>query len=389
MTPALKPKIRLHDYIAHEASGGIVLALAAIAAIVLVNAGWETSYLDLLEQRVRLGVGVLTLDKSLHHFINDALMAVFFFLVGLEIKREILEGNLSTPSQIILPAAAAVGGIIVPSAIYAFFNWNNPVALAGWAIPAATDIAFALGALALVGSRVPASLKIFLLTLATFDDLAAIVIIALFYTSSLSFLALTGAAVCLFALLVLNRSGVVSMGAYILVGLVLWFCVLKSGVHATLAGVALGLFIPLRRNDGSSPLHELEHALHPYVKWLVLPLFAFANAGLPLTGLSFANLSQSVPLGIIAGLTLGKPIGVMFTVYAFVKLGLAKLPMHANWQHMFGVSCLAGIGFTMSLFIGGLAFSDASYTSQVRVGVVMASVLSLILGLAVLLPKSR
>jgi Na+:H+ antiporter, NhaA family len=211
----------------------------------------------------------------------------------------------------------------------------------------------------------------------------------LFYTSSLSFLALTGAAVCLVALLVLNRSGVVSMGAYILVGLVLWFCVLKSGVHATLAGVALGLFIPLRRNDGSSPLHELEHALHPYVKWLVLPLFAFANAGLPLTGLSFANLSQSVPLGIIAGLTLGKPIGVMFTVFAFVKLGLAKLPMHANWQHMFGVSCLAGIGFTMSLFIGGLAFSDASYTSQVRVGVVMASVLSLILGLAVLLPKSR
>jgi Na+:H+ antiporter, NhaA family len=386
MKPDTASSNRLRQFIDHEATGGLVLAAAAALAIVLVNAGWETSYLALLEQRVRLGVGVLTLDKSLHHFINDALMAVFFFLVGLEIKREVLEGNLSTPSQIILPAAAAVGGIIVPSGIYAIFNWNDAVALAGWAIPAATDIAFALGALALAGSRVPASLKIFLLTLATFDDLAAIVIIALFYTSSLSVFALTGAAMCLAILFVLNRSGVESIGAYVLLGLVLWLCVLKSGVHATLAGVALGLFIPLKRSDGSSPLHELEHALHPYVKWLVLPLFAFANAGLPLTGLSIANLSQSVPLGIIAGLTLGKPIGIMLTVFVFVKLRLAQLPAHASWRHMLGVSCIAGIGFTMSLFIGGLAFGDPGYATQVRVGVVVASVLSLMLGMLVLLP---
>ncbi len=250
------------------------------------------------------GVGSLTLDKSLHHFINDGLMAVFFFLVGLEIKREVLEGNLSTPSQIILPAVAALGGIIVPSGIYAWVNWNNPATLGGWAIPAATDIAFALGALALLGNRAPLSLKIFLLTLATFDDLAAIIIIALFYTSNLSLFALTGGLMCLAALIIYNRMGGERIGIYILAGLLMWLFVLKSGVHATLAGVALGLLIPLKRADGSSPLHDLEHALHPYVKFAILPLFAFANAGLPLDGFSLANLSLDVPLGIIAGLTL-------------------------------------------------------------------------------------
>jgi Na+:H+ antiporter, NhaA family len=389
MTARPTSSARLRQFIDHEATGGLILALAAAIAIMLVNAGGETIYHDLLDQRVRLGVGALTLDKSLHHFINDALMAVFFFLVGLEIKREMLEGNLSTPSQIILPAAAAVGGIIVPSGIYAFLNWDDTVALAGWAIPAATDIAFALGALAVAGTRVPLSLKIFLLTLATFDDLAAIIIIALFYTSSLSVLALSAAAICLVVLLALNRAEIVHIGIYVLVGLVLWLCVLKSGVHATLAGVALGLFIPLKRDDGTSPLHELEHALHPYVKWLVLPLFAFANAGLPLAGLSIENLSQSVPLGIIAGLALGKPIGIMCTVFVFVKMGLASLPAQATWRQVFGVSCIAGIGFTMSLFIGGLAFSDPVYTEQVRAGVVVASMLSLLVGLVVLLPKWR
>jgi Na+:H+ antiporter, NhaA family len=375
---------RLRNFIDHEATGGLVLAAAAAVAILLVNIGWETSYHTLLEQRVRLGIGVLTLDKSLHHFINDALMAIFFFLVGLEIKREILEGNLSTPSQIILPAAAAVGGIVVPSGIYAYFNWNDATALAGWAIPAATDIAFALGALAVAGSRVPVSLKIFLLTLATFDDLAAIIIIALFYTSTLSLTALIGAAACFSILFVMNRTGVEGTGSYILVGLILWICVLKSGVHATLAGVALGLFIPLKRNDESSPLRELEHALHPYVKWAVLPLFAFANAGLPLNGLSLNNMSQTVPLGIIAGLTLGKPVGIMLTVFTIVKLKLARLPDRATWQYMLGVSCLAGIGFTMSLFIGGLAFSEPAFEAQVRAGVVAASIMSLLLGMAIL-----
>jgi Na+:H+ antiporter, NhaA family len=378
---------RLKDFIDHEATGGLLLAVAAAIAILLVNFGLSDAYNHLLEERVRIGVGALTLDKSLHHFINDGLMAVFFFLVGLEIKREAVEGNLSSLSQITLPAVAAIGGILVPSGLYAWFNWGNAATLGGWAIPAATDIAFALGALALAESRVPISLKIFLLTLATFDDLAAIIIIAVFYTSQLSIFALVGAAVCLSVLFIFNRAGVERTGFYILVGLILWLCVLKSGVHATLAGVALGLLIPLRRNDQSSIVHELEHALHPYVKWLVLPLFAFANAGLPLDGLSFNALAQPVPAGIIAGLVVGKPVGIMLAVAALVLTGLAKLPTGATWRDMLGIACLAGIGFTMSLFIGSLAFSSQELVAQVRVGVIFGSLISIVLGLAILLPR--
>lgn len=378
---------RLKEFIDHEATGGLVLAVAAAIAILLVNFGLSDAYNHLLEERVRIGIGALTLDKSLHHFINDGLMAVFFFLVGLEIKREAVEGNLSSLSQITLPAVAAIGGILVPSGLYAWFNWGNAATLGGWAIPAATDIAFALGALALAGSRVPISLKIFLLTLATFDDLAAIIIIAVFYTSQLSILALVGAALCLSVLFVFNRVGVERTGFYILVGLVLWLCVLKSGVHATLAGVALGLLIPLRRKDQSSMVHELEHALHPYVKWLVLPLFAFANAGLPLDGLSFEALAQPVPAGIIAGLVVGKPVGIMLAVAALVLTGLARLPQGATWRDMLGVACLAGIGFTMSLFIGSLAFSSPELVAQVRVGVIFGSLISIVLGLAILLSR--
>ena len=352
----------------------------------LVNFGLEDTYHHILEERVRIGIGDLTLDKSLHHFINDGLMAVFFFLVGLEIKREVLEGNLSTPSQIVLPAVAALGGIIAPSGIYAWVNWNNAATLGGWAIPAATDIAFALGALALLGNRAPLSLKIFLLTLATFDDLAAIIIIALFYTSGLSIFALTGGLACLAALIIYNRMGGESIGIYILVGLLMWLFVLKSGVHATLAGVALGLLIPLKRKDGSSPLHDLEHALHPYVKFAILPLFAFANAGLPLDGFSVANLGADVPLGIIAGLTLGKPVGIMLSVVLMVATGLAQLPQGVNWRYMLGVSCLAGIGFTMSLFIGSLAFAESELGAQVRVGVVAGSLLSILLGFLIMWP---
>jgi Na+:H+ antiporter, NhaA family len=377
---------RLRQFIDHEATGGLLLALAALVAIVLVNFGLITAYQGLLDERVRIGVGALTLDKSLHHFINDGLMAVFFFLVGLEIKREVLEGNPATPAQIMLPAVAALGGIVVPSGIYAAFNWGNAATIVGWAIPAATDIAFALGALALLGKRAPLSLKIFLLTLATFDDLAAIIIIALFYSSQLSVLSLVGALACLAGLVVYNRAGGGRVGIYILVGLVTWLFVLKSGVHATLAGVALGLIIPLRRADGTSPLLSLEHALHPYVKFLVLPLFAFANAGLPLSGFSLENLMQPVPLGIVAGLVAGKPIGIMLAVGAMVLLGFAKLPPGVNWRYMFGVSCLAGIGFTMSLFIGSLAFADAGFEAQVRVGVVAASLLSMALGFAIMWP---
>ena len=377
---------RIRQFIEHEATGGIILASAALVAILLVNFGLNDAYHHLLEERVRIGIGSLTLDKSLHHFINDGLMAVFFFLVGLEIKREVLEGNLSSPSQIVLPAVAALGGIAVPSGLYAFINWGNAATIGGWAIPAATDIAFALGALALLGVRAPLSLKIFLLTLATFDDLAAIIIIALFYTSQLSIVALAGALAVLAVLFAYNRMGGGRTGIFILGGILTWLFVLKSGVHATLAGVALGLLIPLKRGDGTSPLHELEHGLHPYVKFAILPLFAFANAGLPLDGFSLANLAQPLPFGIIAGLTLGKPVGIMLAVLLLVGTKLAKLPEGVNWRYMLGVSCLAGIGFTMSLFIGSLAFADAGLNAEVRVGVVAASLLSMALGLGIMWP---
>ena len=279
----------------------------------------------------------------------------------------------------------AVGGIVVPSGIYAFINWDDASTLRGWAIPSATDIAFALGALALVGTRAPASLKVFLLTLATFDDLAAIIIIALFYSTGLSLIALTGAAVCLVILFVCNRMGVERVSVYIAVGLVLWLFVLESGVHATLAGVALGLLIPNRRSNGTSLLHDIEEAVHPYVKFIILPLFAFANAGLPLDGFSVANLMDAVPLGIVAGLVIGKPVGILLTCAAMIMTGLARLPDGATVRHLIGVSCLAGIGFTMSLFIGSLAFAgNPDLESHVRTGVIAGSLLSIILGLAIL-----
>jgi Na+:H+ antiporter, NhaA family len=386
MHPNSESTSRIKQFIDHAATGGLLLAAAAVVAILLVNFGLNDSYHTLLEERVRIGVGALTLDKSLHHFINDGLMAIFFFLVGLELKREVMEGNLSSPSQIILPGAAAVGGMLVPALFYAFLNWDNVETLKGWAIPAATDIAFALGALALLGNRAPLSLKIFLLTLATFDDLGAIIVIALFYSTQLSGLALASAAICIAVLVIYNRVGGERIGVFMLIGLALWFSVLKSGVHATLAGVILGLCIPLRRTDGSSPLHELEHALHPYVKFLILPLFAFANAGLPLSGFSMDSITQTLPLGVIMGLVVGKPIGVLLPVVVLVAIGFAKLPEQANWRYMIGVSCLAGIGFTMSLFIGSLAFTSTELQAQVRIGVVAGSLLSIIIGLAIMWP---
>jgi NhaA family Na+:H+ antiporter len=363
----------LNTFIEHEATGGLLLALAAIAAMLLVNAGFSGSYFAFLEQHVRIGVGPLTLDKSLHHFINDGLMAVFFFLVGLEIKRECLEGNLASVSQILLPGVAAVGGVVAPALIYLLFTRGNSEAISGWAIPSATDIAFALGALALVGSRVPLALKVFLLALATIDDLAAIVIIAVFYTGGLSLLSLAGATACLVVLLAMNQ-----------IGLVLWSFVLNSGVHATLAGVALGLVIPLNRPDGSSPIHELEEWLHPYVKFLILPLFAFANAGLPMAGMSLETLGRDISLGIIAGLIIGKPLGILLAVGALVASGLGRLPEETTWRHMLGVGCLAGIGFTMSLFIGSLAFTTMEALHDVRAGVMVASVIATAIGLAIL-----
>jgi NhaA family Na+:H+ antiporter len=374
----------LNTFIEHEATGGLLLVLAAIAAMLLVNTGISGGYFAFLELHVRIGIGPLTLDKSLHHFINDGLMAIFFFLVGLEIKRECLEGNLASLSQILLPGVAAVGGVVAPALIYLLFTKGNSEAISGWAVPSATDIAFALGALALAGNRVPLALKVFLLALATMDDLAAIVIIALFYAGGLSLLSLAGATACLLVLLAMNRLGYARIGPYLLVGLVLWSFVLNSGVHATLAGVALGLVIPLNRPDGSSPIHELEEWLHPYVKFLILPLFAFANAGLPLSGMSIENLGRDIPLGIIAGLVIGKPLGILLAVGALVAPGLAMLPQDTTWRHMFGVGCLAGIGFTMSLFIGSLAFTSTEALNDVRAGVMVASVVATAIGLAIL-----
>jgi NhaA family Na+:H+ antiporter len=337
---------------------------------------------------VGVRVGNLAIDKALLLWINDGLMAVFFFLVGLEIKRELLDGELSDPARITLPAIAAVGGMAVPAAIYIYFNYGTPAAMTGWAIPMATDIAFALGILSLLGNRVPVSLKLFLLTLAIIDDLGAIIIIALFYSSeiSLSSLAVSGAA--LGVLLAINRSRVMQIAPYILVGVVLWVAVLKSGVHATLAGVVLAFFIPLKK-DGehhNSPLHHLEHTLHPYVALLILPLFAFANAGIPLEGIAPGALLEPVPLGILLGLFLGKQIGVFGFSWLAVKLRLGKLPEGSGWIGLYGVSALCGIGFTMSLFISSLAAEEAGtgLIAQHRLGILSGTLLSAVTGYLVL-----
>ncbi len=379
----------LMRFIHHEATAGLVLVLAAAAALIITNIGYADAYHHFLELPVSVHLGSIGLDKHLIHWINDGLMAIFFFLVGLEIKREVLEGNLSSREQITLPAIAAIGGMVAPALIYVFFNWGNPATIGGWAIPAATDIAFALGALALIGSRVPLSLKIFLLTLATLDDLGAIIIIAIFYTSDLSLVGFGLAGVALAGLIVLNRLKVDRTAPYVFFAIAMWVFVLQSGVHATLAGVAVALTIPLKRRDGSDFIHGLEEALHPYVKFLILPLFAFANAGIPLAGFSLATVMQSVPLGITAGLVLGKPIGIVAAVVAGVALGAAKLPEQATWVHVIGVACLAGIGFTMSLFIGTLAFNSPEQIDAVRVGVIAGSVLSSLFGLSVLWLGSR
>lgn len=322
-------------------------------------------------------------------WINDGLMAVFFFLVGLELKREMLEGKLKNPADVLLPGMAAVGGMIVPALIFAAFNWNTPEQLSGWAIPAATDIAFALGILALVGSRAPTSLKLFLLTLAILDDLGAIIIIALFYTSTLKIDYLLLALLPLLGLIWMNLRGQHRMAPMVLLGAVMWVLVLKSGVHATLAGVITALCIPLTDKWGKSPLHSLEHALAPYVLYLIVPIFAFANAGVVLTGLELSDLFAPLPMGIALGLILGKQIGVFGITFALVKTGLARMPQGAHWLHIYGISCLAGIGCTMSLFIGSLSFADAAMMNEVRLGVLSGSILSAILGYSALMISSK
>ena len=377
---------RLQAFIHHETTAGLILVAAALVAIMAFNVdSLRPVYEGLLEAKTTVAIGAFGLSKPLVLWINDGLMAVFFFLVGLEIKREVLEGNLSSRDQIVLPAIAAVGGMAVPALIYSYFNAHDATLMRGWAIPAATDIAFALGALSLAGARAPISLKVFLLTLATLDDLGAIVIIALFYTSKLSIMSLILAGISLIALFLLNRFKIDRIGLYLCIGLAMWVFVLKSGVHATLAGVVLALMIPMTRRDGTPMLSAIEEALHPYVKFFILPLFAFANAGIPLDGFTMAKLAEPLPLGIIAGLVAGKPIGILLASALAILTGLAKLPEGCTWVHIGGAGCLAGIGFTMSLFIGGLAFDGHELQTAVRVGVVVGSVIAAFLGVTILL----
>ena len=378
----------VRDFLRLQSAGGILLMLAAGIALLVANTPAGGLYQALLETRVEIRIGAFLLAKPLVLWINDGLMAVFFFLVGLEIKREIAEGELADPAQIVLPALAAAGGMAVPATIYWWLNGGDALGSRGWAIPAATDIAFALGVLSLLGPRVPRGLKVFLVTVAILDDLGAILIIALFYTESLSWLSLFVAAAALALLAVLNAAGARSGAVYFFVGLVLWVAVLKSGVHATLAGVALALFIPIRPapEDGRSLLRQLEHDLHPTVAFGILPLFAFANAGVSVQGMSLRSLLDPVPLGILLGLVAGKTIGVFAASTVAIGLGLARKPEGAGWGALFGVSVLCGIGFTMSLFIANLAFAQVAPALAVSavLGILAASLTAAVLGYALM-----
>jgi len=377
----------IQEFLKLESASGIILVGAAVLALIISNSPLSSLYDLFLDTPVEIRIGALHLAKPLLLWINDGLMAIFFLLIGLEVKREILDGQLSSISQVALPGIAAIGGMAIPALIYIIFNISNASALNGWAIPSATDIAFALGILALLGSRVPLSLKLFLLTLAIIDDLGAIVIIAIFYSGDLSVTSLIFAAVTIAILFAMNLLGVKRIAAYVVVGLILWICVLKSGVHATLAGVILAFAIPLRtKEDEPCPLREMEHSLHPWIAFGIMPIFAFANAGVSLEGMSFGSLFEPIPIGIALGLFLGKQAGVFGFSLAAVKLGLAKLPPDINWRMIYGTSVLCGIGFTMSLFISTLAF-DSSITddaASARIGILVGSFISAIAGYLIL-----
>ncbi len=366
----------------HEAAGGVLLMMAAIIALIINNSPLSFLYDALLTIPVVIQIGLLLIEKPLLLWINDGLMAIFFLLVGLEIKRELLEGNLSSWKEAMLPALAAIGGMLVPALIYVAFNFGDPVSLRGWAIPAATDIAFAVGVLAILGNRIPIGLKIFVLALAVIDDLGAILIIAIFYTADLSLTSLAFAGIGTAILLGLNLAGVTRLLPYIVVGIIMWVAVLKSGVHATLAGVLIAFFIPLRISDQTKepPLIKAEHSLHGFVALCVMPVFAFANAGVNLGGITLDDFLSPIPLGIALGLILGKQLGIFGFTWASVKLGLCSLPEGVNWRHVYGGAALAGIGFTMSLFIGTLAFDDPDHQVAVRLGVLSGSLVSGIVG---------
>lgn len=378
----------LRHFLDNEASGGIILMLVAALAIATANSPMADAYFNILH----VYIGPL----SIQHWINDALMAVFFLLVGLEIKREMLDGQLSTWSRRILPGAAAAGGMVFPALFYIYFNWNDASALRGWAIPTATDIAFALGVLSLFGKRVPASLKIFLAALAIIDDLGAVIVIALFYTADLNLLALSGAAIVVGNLIIFNRMGVKALWPYLVLGAVLWVLVFSSGVHATLAGVVLALTIPLKLTPGTpeathaeSPLHKLEHHLHKPVAFAIVPIFGFANAGVSFAGVSMSIVTEPLTMGVAAGLLLGKLVGVLGTVAVLVNFKLAELPAQASWGQMAGVALFCGIGFTMSLFIGLLAFNDPNVQDHVKIGILLGSLTSGLIGAVLLTAFGR
>ena len=376
---------RIQEFIRLETSGGVVLMIAAIFAMIIANTPLSATYDLILGTYIKVGIGNFEIAKPAILWINDGLMAIFFFLVGLEIKREVLAGELSSFDKAILPIMAAIGGMAVPGIIFAIVNWGTPENLNGWAIPTATDIAFALGILALIGSRAPIALKIFLLAIAIIDDLGAIVIIAIFYTSELSINALSISMIGFAAAVALNRLGIQRTAPYLLVGIIMWVFVLKSGVHATLAGVLIAFTIPLKaKTEDEALLYKMEHGLHPWVAFLILPVFAFANAGVNFTGIGIDDLLQPLTLGIAVGLFLGKQIGIFLATWIGVKSGIARLPENVSWKHVYGVACLTGVGFTMSLFIGSLAFTTADAMNAVRLGVVLGSVLSGIIGYVLL-----
>ncbi|MEQ4621566.1 Na+/H+ antiporter NhaA [Providencia vermicola] len=386
MTAIIRKFLRL------EAAGGLLLIIAAIVALIMANSPAQGLYQQFLDIPISVKISSLELDKPLILWVNDFLMAIFFLVVGLEVKRELLEGSLAGKDKAIFPAIAALGGMLAPALIYLLFNGADEVTRQGWAIPAATDIAFALGVMALLGKRVPTELKVFLLALAIIDDLGVIVIIAFFYTSSLSLVVLGLAALCVALLVFMNWRRVENTAAYLVIGLILWVCILKSGVHATLAGVIVGFLIPLRGTNNTKPSEELEHVLHPWVAYMILPIFAFANSGVQLNGVTFDGLISTLPLGIAAGLLFGKPLGIFLFSWISVKLGFAKLPESINLKQVFAVSVLCGIGFTMSIFITGLAFDglDDSYSTYSRLGILIGSTLAAFLGyflLRVVLPK--
>ncbi len=377
----------------HDAAGGILLVVAAMLAMLMANTPLNIFYTDLFSTPVAIQFGGFSINKPLLLWVNDGLMAIFFFLVGLEVKREILEGHLQSKEQIMLPAIGAIAGIAIPAVIYVAFNIDEPVGINGWAIPAATDIAFALGVYSLFGRMLPITLKLFLLSVAIFDDIGAIIIIALFYSAELSTTSLVIGAVGLCVLFIFNRLQVKSTSMYILVGVVIWAAVLKSGVHATLAGFAMALFIPLngKNRSGQRMLGHLEHKLHPWVSFLILPIFAFANAGVTLVGTTTEQIFNPIVIGVMLGLFVGKQIGIFGACYLAVKTGFAKLPKGVTFQQLYGASILCGIGFTMSLFIGSLAFETVSvdYLNSVKVGVLAGSILSAILGGIVISKSAR